>query len=402
VNADELHIIAPERRKHAEQLYDFFAKVFPDLGYYGSRRMARTAYFGNSHYDWKASRIGFLGDEIVTHFGVWDYQMRIGAARVRTGGVGAVGTHGDYRRQGLMDRTARASLQAMRDLGYDMTMLFGIRNYYHKFGYVRAWTETTLFVSTGEFPEEKPPLPLRKFPVAQIKRYADLYNAYYATYTGTAVRPTYLGTQPWNSSMEGYAWSGGNGKPDGYVLVSRRGRQIRAHEYCADADQALCTLGYLSRRWHCDEVRFETLPYASELATRLRRGNCRVETHCARSGSAMVRMLNLPQAMGKLAGELNRRLQSSHLAGWHGDLLLADTWDEVMLSVDAGRVAVAPVAATPHAIRGGDSVVQLLIGTEAPAEVAEAGGMQISGDAAALMEVLFPAQYPQLMTADRY
>jgi predicted acetyltransferase len=402
VKADELHLIAPEKRKHAERLYDFFAKVFPDLGYYGSRRMARTAYFGNSHYDWKASRIGFLGDEIVTHFGVWGYQMRVGAARVRTGGVGAVGTHGDYRRQGLMDRTARAGLQAMRDLGYDMTMLFGIPNYYHKFGYVRAWAETTFFVSAGQFAGEKPPLPLRKFPEARIRHYADLYNGSYATYTGTAVRPTYLGAHPWDGSMEGYAWMGDDGKPDGYVLVSRRGRQLRVHEYCGDVDQALRTLGYLSRRWHCDEVRFETLPYASDMATRLRRGNCRAETYYSRSGSAMIRLLNLPQAMARLAGELSRRLQSSHLAGWRGDLLIADTWGEVMLSIGAGQVAVAPVAATPHALRGGDSVAQLLIGTEAPAEVAKAGGMQLTGDAAALAEVLFPAQYPQLMTADRY
>ncbi len=402
MKVDDLQIIAPERRTHGARLFDLFAKVFSDLGYYRSRDLARTAYFVNSHYDWNASRIALLGDEIVSHYGVWGYEMRIGTGRVRTGGIGAVATHGDYRKRGLMDRTARASLQAMRDLGYDLTILFGISNFYDKFGYVRAWAETNFFLYAGELPRGKPARPLRKFSSARIRDFADLYNSHYATYTGTAVRPTYANGVPWAGGLEGYAWHGGDGRPLGYVIVGRRGHQLRVHEYCGDTEQALRALGYLAQRWHCGDVYFETLPYASDLAVRLRRGNCRVESHYSRSGSAMVRMVNLPQAMGKLTGELSRRLQSSHLAKWRGNLLVSDTWDEVMLSLRAGTVAVIPVSDTPHAIRGGDSVVQLLIGTDAPAEVVAAGNMRLSGDAAELMEVLFPRQYPQLSTPDRY
>jgi hypothetical protein len=184
------------------------------------------------------------------------------------------------------------------------------------------------------------------------------------------------------------------------VVVRKQGRRLRCGEYCGDAEQALRVVRRLARQRHCDEVEFHTLPDTSELIRRLRRGDCRVETRYQQSGGPMVRMLNLPATLAKLSGELSRRLGASHLAGWRGGLLIADANEKVVLKIAAGRVTVAPVGETRHAISG-DTVVQLILGTDHPAEVAVAGGIQLSGDAAQLVEVLFPAQWPELSYCDR-
>jgi hypothetical protein len=92
---DRLEIVAPDPKRHLEPLLDMYGKVFSDfINYYDAVRAGRERYIGNSHYHWGVSRVGLVGGRVVTHYGVWDYQMRIGSARVRMGGVGGVATAG--------------------------------------------------------------------------------------------------------------------------------------------------------------------------------------------------------------------------------------------------------------------------------------------------------------------
>jgi predicted N-acetyltransferase YhbS len=138
-------VIAPDRRKHADAVIDLMGKALPQgRGYYWMRDACRDVYLLRAHYDWRPSRIGLISNRVVTHFGIWDYQMRVGSARVRVGGVGGVATDADYRKRGLMDRTARASMEAMRAQGYDVSLLFGIDDFYHRFGYGKHKIKTQL------------------------------------------------------------------------------------------------------------------------------------------------------------------------------------------------------------------------------------------------------------------
>ena len=401
--AADLVVIAPDRRKHAAAAIDIIAKALsPANGYYWMRDACRDAYLLPAHYDWRASRVGLIGDRVVTHYGVWDYQMRIGSARVRVGGVGGVATDGDYRKRGLMDRTARASIEAMRAQGYHVSVLFGIRDFYHRFGYVRAWSDTVVVVNTWNLPKEKPAVRVNTFRPRGQRDLAELYNRCYATATGTAVRPTYTGRMnPWFELPIGYKWSE-NGRPEGYVLLRRRGNQIICGEYCGDAEEALRVLGMLARRWSCQEIRFDSLPYNCELVRKLRWGDSRVEIDNHRNSSALMALLSLPSVLSKMEDELSSRLRNSALADWTGELLIADTRDEVMLALSGGHVRVIQPGPTGHAIRGGDEIVQLLIGTDRPGEVIEAGRMRISGDAGRLAEVLFPEQHPTLSHPDHF
>jgi ribosomal protein S18 acetylase RimI-like enzyme len=360
-----------------------------------------------SHYDWRASRIGLLDGQLVTHFGVWDYQMRIGTARVRTGGIGAVATHGDFRKRGLMDRTARACVAAMRELGYDFSMLFGIDNFYHRFGYTRAWIESDYHLRVGDLPKQPPTRPLRKFRLRPRADLAELFNRCHAGVTGTAVRPTY--TRRWYGSGvkndQGFLWLGAGRKPAGYVIVRDRGAHLDVSEAVGDPEQVLRAVGALARRFGVEEVHFNMLPYTTPLARRLRAGTCALACRFQRCGGAMLRLINLPQALRKMSGELTRRLRASPLAGWRGQLVVSDAEDAVVLAVSGGRVAVLPYVPRgrpTYGIYGGDEMAQLLLGTTDPFEIAAGHQTRITGDARRLLPFLFPDQHPLLHLADRY
>ncbi len=113
---EQLTIAAPDRRRDADAVVDLVSKTFSNEGggYYSVREACRRMYLLHSHYDWECSRIGLLGDRVITHYGVWKYLMRIGAARVQVGGIGAVATDPEFRRRGYMGRTLQSALDAMR------------------------------------------------------------------------------------------------------------------------------------------------------------------------------------------------------------------------------------------------------------------------------------------------
>jgi len=401
VDRDALEIVAPDRRRHAEDLIDLVAKVFGGNNFYRFRDYCRRGYILNSHYDWDVSRIGLLDGRIVTHYGVWGYRMRIGTAEVRTAGIGAVATDGDLRKRGLMAPTARASVGAMRAAGYDFSILFGIDDFYYRFGYVRAWSDTVYVVKTADLPAGRPASRLHRFAPRDRDDLRRIYEREHAGMTGTAVRPTYpRDAHP--GRYEGHLWTDAKGRTAGYVLTGRLGAAFECVEAGGDIEESLRVVAALARRAGADEVRFATFPHASGIARRLRRGNCRAETHHRRRGGCMVRTVNLAAALEKMRGELGRRLRASRLAGWRGNLLLCDAREKVTLAIDRSRVRVAPPARSKHAIRGGDAVAQLLIGTEDPGEVAEMAGMRLAGDARQLAAVLFPSQHPALCQWDRY
>jgi len=393
-------VTAPDPHRDREELVDLIAKVFSNGGYFTMRNNCRSGYLAGSHYDWTASRIGRLDGRIVTHYGVWGYAMRIGACRVRVGGIGAVATHGDYRRRGLMAETAAAAIRSMRDSGYHMTVLFGIPDFYHRFGYVRAWPKTTWIVKAKHLPEGRPP-GLHRLPRKRWPETARLYNRWCANLTATAVRPTYPG-EP-TERARGYYWASGGGRLGGYLYVVPHETHIACVDSAGLPETVLQALKRLAGRYDVKEVHLPSLPYASPLAKLLRRGNCRCELGYEQSGGAMIRTLRLAWTLERITDELARRLRNSPLHAWRGRLQIADPRQRAALSIRRGEVRVVrPSGRARHAISGGETIAQLLIGTDEPREIVEAGRIALRGDAERLIEVLFPAQHPMLSELDRF
>ena len=397
-------VAIPPDAAHWQAMLDLVSRVFSGSGYWEFLNGCRQWYIEGSHYDVGASRIGILDRRVVTHWGVWDYRMRIGRCAVRVGGIGAVSTHGECRQRGLMFRTGQDSIQAMRRLGYDFTILFGIRGFYHRFGYVRAWPEQGFNMNTPdvEISTRGQAPTMRRFGLMDREGVDRLYNRYHAGLTGTAIRPTYTTPKAdfGGAKYHGWLWPSGR-RPGGFVVVCPRENALNLIDEAGEPEDVLAALGKLAAKHRCREIRMG-LHADSALARLLRRLSCRVEMHYFRDGGPMIRTINLPSALRKIAPELSRRLKSSTLAAWRGALLVADSRERAMLKIDRGRLAVGPPAKTAHAVRGGDEVARLLIGSAEPEEVVEAGRMRLSGDAAKLVRVLFPAQRPMLQSWDRF
>ena len=398
---DELQVIPPDPVKHTDEMFDMCSKVFSrGGGYFHIRHWCEDSYVINSHYDWDASRIGLIDGRIVTHWGAWNYTMRIGTARVKTSGPGLVATHADYRRRGLMVRTAQASIERMRELSYDMSIISGIAGFYDQFGYAIAWAQVNYTIEAHNLPTDKPRHRLHKFAPRHREDLARLYNRENATRTGTAVRPTYLRNQK-PDRWVGYLWKDRTDKPVGYVIVARAHEDLECVECCGDDAEILAVLTTLTRRWHCKHLCFGRLHYHHPLRKRIVRGVCMVRTRHLPSGGVMVRTINLKSTLTKMEKELSRRLKNSNLSGWRGSILLSDAREKVSLVIDRSCVKVAAPARSKHRIAVDNELGRLLVGGDEPGEVVEVGRMKLTGDAFMLVEALFPNQHPMLDAWDQ-
>jgi hypothetical protein len=177
---------------------------------------------------------------------------------------------------------------------------------------------------------------------------------------------------------------------------------LTVHEHVGPTDEILAAVSALSREHWCRTLRFRGVPYHGDLCRRLRQGTVLREQKYVRNGGAMVHTLNLRTTLNKLTHELGRRLAASPYAGWTGLLAVQDAQEEVCLTIENGTVRVVDPSETPHAVRGGEEIAQLLIGTDDPKETVANAGIRLAGDAAALAPVLFPAQHPTLGSWDHY
>ena len=86
--------------------------------------------------------------ELVCWLGVIDYTMRIGTTQVRMAGIAGVETKEPHRMKGYMRDLLNGTLVYMQTQGYDISMLFGIPDFYPKFGYATCLAYSAFTIKT--------------------------------------------------------------------------------------------------------------------------------------------------------------------------------------------------------------------------------------------------------------
>ncbi len=355
-------------------------------------------YFANSHYDWDTSRLSFDGENLIHHWGVWGYPMRLDSAQVKVAGVGAVVTLEAYRKKGLMHQAALSSFEAMRENGYDLSILRG--RHYAKFGYVRAWNYVTYRLNAEEIPSHTLKQPYEALGPQHMDQIVSLYNQEYSDFSSTVVRPTYKMLE--TGEMGTYGWFDKE-KLTGYVRAepSEDKKTLQCLEATGDVEQGLAVLGELFQKGEYETLTFFTLPKPHPMLKIIRRGACIVEDKYFYHSGWQVKIINLRSTIEKLAPVLQSRLARSHLADWKGTLALDAGNQQITLSIMASKLKVTNEAAD-HKLNGGAALGRLLIGSDEPDEIIQQEGIICTKEVFDLAKVLFPNLHPVMSHWDEY
>lgn len=408
-----MEIVAPTTAQ-LDELCDLAGKIFGKPDYFEFARFCRESYIPDSCYDWSASRVALDQGRIVAHVGVWGYDMRVGRALLRTGGIGLVMTHYDYRKQGVAAEVFNASLSAMREAGYVHSLLFGIQNYYDRFGYAQAWPGIAHACDVSALPQEKQRYKLVQTATTEALcgrgAVMRLYERENATRTGTAVRPVYrrAAVTGWRSKFNLHALQS-KGQTKGYVIWHVRPDDIEVIEaggFTAPAvgpEQLMLAAGELARQSGRQRISLRALGLSHPLCQYLRGRDCHVNQQCSRAGGAMCAAVDLAGCLAAMEGELTDRLSNSVLRTFSGALNIDGLDQSASLVLRNGKARLDRSGArSGHRIVAGAAAARLVLGSASPDELAVQAGVKYGGRGLELARVLFPAQWPMLYTLDSF
>lgn len=380
-------------------LAELCAKTFPSHRYFDNEAYFRDRYLQNSHYDRRASLVGRIDDALVTHCGVFDYDMYIGAARVRTAGIGAVLTRYDVRGKGYMQQTFSAMCEGLVAQGYAMSVLFGIEDYYDRYGYTRAWPMTTYEAHIQHMPHDVPRGAVRTCRPKDLTRLDRFYNRHTHGYTGYARRPTY---RTWPRDVVGYMVCDAAGHLKAYALFMLSHDTLQCIEAIGNVDELLRLCARVMRQKTFRTLSFVKLHYTSPLAQRLRAGSVKEKIVYHENGEAMAKIVSLAAVLDACLPVLRERLETSAARQWRGSLTLTYHTESVTLVRKRGDLVCEHRARSGPCISGEAPLAQLILGTTSLEELCATGMLTADAEARAIGSILFPRQHPCLAHKDFY
>ncbi len=159
-----------------EEIADLRGKVFARRSYFDYYEQRKRYQTLDPWYKPEHSRIIRENGKIVSHISIIEKAVRFGPVVIKLGGIGDVLTHPHARGKGYSRLLMEDALLYMQKNKYFLSMLYGMPNYYHKFGYIEAVKDYKLFISPAKVKAADPAYRSRELLSDDIATLLKLYQ----------------------------------------------------------------------------------------------------------------------------------------------------------------------------------------------------------------------------------
>lgn len=352
----------------------------------------------------------FLDSEPVSHLWVIDYDMRIGSSSVRMGGIAGVWTEEKHRLKGYASRVLNYSNEFMKEEGYDVSLLFGIPNFYHRFGYATVLPWYTARLETKHLSSLPQGLKVESFKPRFKEALLHLYNVNNATRTGTLVRSP----DKWETFTHGSGW---DSKAIAYVLVEHE--EVVAYIVGDEkGDPFIIEVGYkepsielfsslLAQIKLYTEERNSTvvtlsLPPDDPFMEFCQRYDLKLTIEYPLNRDGMGRIINIKKLFSKIQQTLETRLLCNHI---EGKLAIRTEIGDVFLDIDKESLVISSASEkfTWELTIPQHKLMQLIMGYRSVGDVLLDSDVYLNNpQAVPLLVRLFPKGFPHLSLPDRF
>lgn len=371
----------------------------------------------NERWGWLHAQIReMLVDDVkVSWLTILDYTMRIGGALVRMGGIAGVNTDRNHRYKGYSRQVITDSIAAMNREGYDVSMLFGIPDFYDKFGYAVCLANHTLTLSTRDAERAQPLLKTRVWkPADDLTVIRRIYNATNESRSCSLVRP-----ENWNGWMRGSDWGyekesivavDAQDRVVGYVALDVSTTQVRAFEIGASPrshntevyESLLRALANLAIERRCAEIEV-FLPNDHSFSIFARRFGCAFRSTYPRNAEGMGRIVNVSRLFEKLLPEFNRRLVLTNNKDLTAAIDFVTDIGTVKLRIEEGKATLAAKSPTRNQLHIPQSVLfQLVTGYRNIDDIRNDEGVKANSNVVSLLQILMPMRCPYIWRGDHF
>jgi predicted acetyltransferase len=347
--------------------------------------------------------------------GLWIHRLSAHFGRnvtLRMGGIGGVSTKEGYRMRGFARRVMEYSNRYMFEAGFDIAALFGISNFYERWGYVPALPEYRLYLNVENLSPAHMNCSLVPFSDDYREDVVRIYELNNKTRLCSVVRE--LDSWMWFNkgtrfgvNAEPMMLLDESGSPHGYISFDD------VEDYTAVAEvgysdpnvfESMAAVIRDRARKHGHEEAWLAIPPDHPFSIFLRRFGCRVTSAFNRSGGGMMRIINLETTFHKLVPELEGRLRRSGMAEWKGEFHLCTDIGRLKIRISNGKVGVEPAGKGERArVEMPQSrLTQLIVGYRTVDDLILEENVYVTPSLLPIMRTLFPLSNPYIWWSDRF
>lgn len=352
------------------------------------------------------TRLALYNGELAGALRLHTDTIRLGEARLKMGGFAWVSTNARHRHKGVARALISDTLEYMRGHGYHVAMLFGIPNFYHRFGFVTTLADYAVVVDTLEACREKPANGrTRTVKPGDIKTVQKIHSDGEKDVACSLVRTAAHMTNRWDWWKDAQVVMNAKGRVEGYYLARIRKRAYEVIEVGAEnagaANEIVAHCGREAMREGLGQIRF-LVPAAHPFAHRLLLRDSTHEMKVVHGEGGMMAFVNLPECLENVIPEWESELERLSLHAGRTEVTLVVDRQPYRVRANYGAFDITPQAGKNKVGMTSAELMHLLTGYRHLPEFLDSTRRIIDADGHTLLSALFPKRDSYVWALDRF
>lgn len=384
---------------------ELMAKTFGPNYFANVRRLGMLAQ-GYPGFQREHTRVAWRNGQLAGALRITTDTIRIGEARLKMGGLGWVAVDEQFRRQGVASQLIKDAQAYMRAHNYHVSMLFGVVDIYHRYGFTTMLSDYLTSVDVLEAEQaDHNPYKVRVGKPGDIAAIQKLHNAGESDVACSIVRSSAHLTNLWERWKPVRVLTDAKGKVFAYFLpkVTREGLLVEELGVARrdDCGALLHACAQLALEEHAPQIRFAAPPCHVFLKYLLQ-FESKYEMHVKRNRDGMLAVVNLGETMESMIPEWENRLAQPPLARERAEVTLQVDKKNWRVRANRGAIDIAAASGQNRISLSSAEFIHLLTGYRYLDEVLEVRRRILSTTGRALLNALFPKRISFVWPPDHF
>ncbi len=353
------------------------------------------------------TRIALYCGHVVAALRLTTDTIRIGEARLKMGGLGWVSTDKAWRRRGIVGRVVTDTMHYMQEQKYHVCMLFGVREFYRRWGFAPTLVENTVSMNTPRLVRVALEVPYRVRSVkpGDIQAMQKMHSLHEAELSCSVLRTQAHLANKWRLWESVRVLTDAQGKVTAYFRGSKGDSGFIIDEVGA-ADSEGCArvvdvATQFARQAGLTRLCFN-VPPNHPLALHVQEKHARRGLKVAQCSSGMMALANVGEALESMIPEWESRLVEGGHAPAHAELTLLVGRAGWRVRAHHGAMDVSAGTGANKVAFSAQELVQLVVGSLELDEVLASKRRIVSTEGLAVLRAMFPRRLPYVWTVDRF
>lgn len=384
---------------------DLMAKVHCK-DYFEGLRWMETVGANYPNFRTGHTRIALWNGEIAGALRITTDTIRIGEARLKMGGFGWVSTSGRHRHKGIARELIVDTMDFLRQQQFHVSMLFGIPNFYHRFGFATALADYASVLQVNDLAlGENGAFRVRPGKPGDIPAIQKIHNQSDGDVACSIVRSGAHLAHQWEKWRAVQVLTDSKGKVAAYFLPRIEGNELFLDEMGAASRASFRSLLHACHQTaidnHLSRMRFR-LPPSHPFARYLTRFRSAHESHLRVNEGGMIAFVNLGETLESMIPEWEPALQKSALCRERIELTLMTDHGPFCVRAHRGAIAVAPGQGKNKVSLSNIELMHLVTGYHHVDDILDTKRRILSEESRAFLAVIFPKRTPFVWPVDQF